>query len=107
MGLSGGKAVKANETLAYVWPEGGELRIQVEAPMTTIQKLLRRNEVTCRFSTGGEEVSVSAKPIPKSLRLKMAGLSEERLGGELFGFIECMPSSMPAEIRSPGLIGRL
>jgi hypothetical protein len=107
MGLSGSKVIKANETLAYVWPEGGELRIQVEAPLTTMHKLLRKGAVKCRFSTARGEVCVTATPIPQSLRLKMNELSEDRLRGELFGFVECVPQSIPAEIRSPGLIGRL
>jgi hypothetical protein len=75
--------------------------------METVHKLLRRNRVTCRFTTADGDRVVQARPLPRFLRLQVSDQQPDLSRGGLVGFVECVPTEIPANIRVPALIGRL
>jgi len=105
-GFSGSKAVKSNDTVAYVWPDEGALLVEVKAPLKVIHELIREGRVEASFSTAGGEVPVAAEPINGALRV----ITLERGAGkkkELWGVLQCRPLSIPDSVAYPGPIGVL
>jgi biotin carboxyl carrier protein len=105
-GFSGSKAVETNDTVAYVWPDGGDLLVEVKAPLKAIHELIQANRVEARFSTVGGQAAVTARPIAGSLRVFTLdrGAAKKK---ELWGILQCQPTSIPANVAYPGPIGVL
>jgi hypothetical protein len=107
--LHGGKnnslTVRTHDTVAQVWPEGGDLLVEVEGPLGVINELVATDHLKARFATPAGEVTVTAKPIPCSVRPFMARPygQEERI----WAVLQCSPLRVPAIVRYPGPIGRL
>ena len=105
-GVSGSAAVTTNETVVHVWPEGGDLVVEVRAPLKVIHELLRENHVVAQFPTAHGVLPVTSRPIPGSLRVSALehGTGREK---ELWGFLQCRPVSIPEPVAHPGAIGTL
>jgi len=105
-GFSGSKAVKTNDTVAFVWPDNGELLVEVKAPLKAIHRLIQADHVEARFSTVGGQASVTARPIAGSLRVFTLdrGAAKKK---ELWGTLQCRPISIPDSVAYPGPIGVL
>lgn len=105
-GLSGSRAVAENDSLVHLWPDGGDLVIEVRAPLEVIHELVRANHVEAEFPTADGPVRVTSRPIPGSLQITAR---ENRAGKnqELWGLVQCHPVSIPAAVAHPGAIGTL
>ncbi len=105
-GLSGSKAVQAGDTIVDIWPENGDLVVEVKAPQKVIHELIQSDCVEAVFSTAGGKVYVTARPIPDSVRplTEEAGPQKQK---EIWGVLQCTIVSIPVSVRTPGLIGRL
>ncbi len=105
-GFSGSKAVETNDTVAYVWPDNGDLLVEVKAPLKAVHRLIQTDQVEAEFSTVGGQASVTARPIAGSLRV----FTLDRGAGkkkELWGILQCQPTSIPESVAYPGPIGVL
>ncbi len=105
-GFSGSKAVETNDTVAYVWPDNGDLLVEVKAPLKAVHRLIQADQVDARFSTVGGQVSVTARPIKGSLQV----FTQDRGAGkkkELWGSIQCLPDCIPESVAYPGPLGTL
>lgn len=105
-GLDGSKAVRTSDTIAYIWPEGGDLLLEVKAPLSVIHGLIQADRVDAVFPTVGGNVAVTAKPIAGSLRTYTQE-SAPRREDEYWGSLQCTVESVPEVVRIPGLLGGL
>jgi hypothetical protein len=105
-GLSGSRAVKATDTVAHIWPDSGDLLVEVKAPLKVIHRLIQSNRVEAVFPTAGGKVEVTARPVPGSLRTVVEQWGPQK-ATELWGVLQCTAVSIPGSVRTPGLIGRL
>ncbi len=105
-GFSGSKAVETNDTMAFVWPDDGDLLVEVRAPLKAIHRLIQANQVEAQFSTAGGQALVTAQPIAGSLRVFTLerGAAKKQ---ELWGILQCRPLSIPESVAYPGPIGVL
>ncbi len=105
-GFSGSKAVETNDTMAYVWPDDGDLLVEVRAPLKAIHRLIQADQVEAQFSTVGGQALVTAQPIAGSLRVftLAPGAAKKK---ELWGILQCRPLSIPESVAYPGPIGVL
>jgi len=105
-GFSGSKAVETNDTMAYVWPDDGDLLVEVRAPLKAIHRLIQADQVESQFSSVGGQVLVTAQPIAGSLRVFTLdrGAAKKK---ELWGILQCRPLSIPESVAYPGPIGVL
>lgn len=103
-GFSGSKAVETNDTIAYVWPDDGDLLVEVTAPLKAIHRLIQADQVESQFSTVGGQALVTARPIAGSLRVFTLdrGAAKKK---ELWGTLQCRPLSIPESVAYPGPIG--
>jgi hypothetical protein len=106
-GLSGSKEVHKNDEVTPIWPTGGELRIEIEAPLKYIDQILLDGSVECRFATPQGELVVAARPIPTTRQMLLTENEENRSDKQVFGRIECIPDADSARDLLPGWIGRL
>lgn len=104
-GVSKSKAVKAHDTLAFIWPDDGALLVEVEGPIDVIHSLIRAGHVDAKFSTPDGQVAVTAEPIRQTLRTFRHAHNSAK--AELWGFVQCTPVSIPDGVRFPGPIGKL
>lgn len=106
-GVTGSTAVRTNDPLVHVWPEGGDLLVEIEAPLDVVHEIIRDGIVEARFSTAEGIVRVQSVPIVTSIRVT-AGQEESGIErGEIFGFVQCRPLSIPRAVAFPGPIGTL
>ncbi|MHC4176847.1 MAG: efflux RND transporter periplasmic adaptor subunit [Planctomycetota bacterium] len=105
-GFSGSKAVETNDTVAYVWPDNGDLLVEVKAPLKAVHRLIQADRVEAEFSTVGGEAAVTARPIAGALRVFTLDRGAGRKK-ELWGILQCRPTSMPESVAYPGPIGKV
>ena len=103
--LSGQRVVEKNEEIGFVWPQADPLIVQVSAPLPLIHSLLKRGEISGRFTTVEGTAVVTAEPIPNSLETYMHEAEGRR--GEVWGQIQCRPRHLPETVAIPGAIGTL
>ncbi len=99
-------SVRANQSVARIWPDDGDLLIEVEAPAEIINQLIKANRVEARFLTSGDNVTIHAIPVGASVKHFMVEASASKRQ-EIWGQLQCTPLHIPESIRHPGLIGRL
>ena len=75
------------------------------APLEVINGLEREGQITARFTTADGEVDVKARPIHSSARAFIKVVPGKH--DETWGTLQCVPASLPASMRTPGLIGNL
>lgn len=105
-GLRESFEVSAHQTAVHIFPENGELLVEVEAPLEVIHRLVKSGRVDALLSTTHGEVLVTATPAAATIK-SFTTESSTRKEPELWGVIQCVPTNVPESIRSPGLIGRL
>ncbi|MFV1981448.1 MAG: hypothetical protein ACC655_09865, partial [Rhodothermia bacterium] len=105
-GISASQSVRTNDTVAHIWPDDGELLVEVSGPLAVVHQLIRANRVEAIFPTADGNMEVIGRPLPSSLRthLEEVGPRNER---EIWGFLQCRAVSIPQSLRVPGLIGKL
>jgi hypothetical protein len=106
-GLSGSKEVRKYEEITPIWPSGGGLRIEIEAPREHIDEILRAGVVECRFPTPDGDVVTVARPVPATRQPLLAESNEHGSERRFFGRIECIPDTAAAQALLPGWIGSL
>lgn len=104
-GLGASKAVQKNDSLAFIWPAGGELLFEVDAPLSVINTIIVRNRASAIFETPSGPVVVQAVPITGSLRPFTQGEHSEK--NDVWGLLQCVPDGVPEAVRYPGALGRL
>ena len=104
LGLSGSQPVKQNDSIAQIWEAGGELLIEVEGPIDVLNQVLRKQAVAAKFDTDQGSIDVAAKPIEGSLK---SIEKQDGQGTEIWGVVQCRPTSIPASLAAPGALGHL
>ncbi len=105
-GLGASQAVKAHQPIAFIWPESGELLIEVEAEMRVIHELINANRVEAVFATPAGDEVILALPLPASVK-PFTPADERRARKQPWGVLQCTTVTVPEAVRLPGLIGKL
>jgi biotin carboxyl carrier protein len=106
-GLAGSKKVSRHDVVAEIWPTGGELKIEIEAPTEQINEFLRNGTVDCRFLTPIGEVVVACRPISTTRQMVLAENGENQGEKEILAKIECIPDANATRSIEPGWLGTL
>jgi len=104
-GLAAAVAVLPHQSIVSLFPDEGRMVLEVSAPLDVLTTLQRSGRLSAAFETPQGTAMVTARLLTTSLRHSKrkseAGLEET------WGTVQCVPESLPAPLRSPGLIGRL
>jgi hypothetical protein len=104
-GLSGSMSVTPHQSIVSLYPHGADVLVEVTAPMDVLNDLRRRDRVMVEFPTTSGKAQVAARPIPSSVRpFTWAGAGKP---DEMWGVLQCKPSSAVQKSCLPGLIGKL
>ena len=104
-GVPATASVAPDQLIVSIYPDGGELLIEVTASFDVVTALQRERRFTASFATPDGNVEIVARPsraAPRSFRRGVTGDREET-----WATLQCLPTAVPAALRSPGLIGEL
>lgn len=104
-GLAATVGVVPHHAIASLYPDGGELLVEVSGPMEVLNALQRAGHVNAVFSGPDGEAEVAAIPVLSSVRHFTKSVDGRR--EETWGTVQCVPEFVPAGLRSPGCIGKL
>ena len=104
-GLPARLTVGSHQPIALVYPESGDLLVEVSAPLDVVNDLLRRGTLEADVQTTAGAVRVSATPVPGSVRHFTKIVDARR--DETWATVQCTPDSLPPAARAPGLMGRI
>jgi hypothetical protein len=104
-GLAATIEVMPHQAIVSLYPDGGTLVMEVSAPLEVLRELQRDGRVAAAFATPAGTGTVLATPVGTSVRQFVRTLEGGR--EETWGTVRCVPEMLPADLRSPGLIGKL
>ena len=104
-GVPATASVAPNQFIVSIYPDGGQLLVEVTGPLDVITSLRREDRVTAAFATANGNVELLARPSRGAIRSFRRGVSPDR--EETWATLQCLPTAVPAALRSPGLIGEL
>jgi hypothetical protein len=104
-GLSATLEILPHQAIVSLFPDGGSLVMEVSAPLDVLRELQRDGQFAAAFATPDGTVKIHAKPVGASVRQFLRTLEDGR--EETWGTVQCVPQTLPADVRSPGLIGKL
>jgi hypothetical protein len=97
--------VAPHQQVALIYPAGGDLLVEVSAPLDVLNGLLRRDSLEAEIQTTDGAVRVMATPVPGSMRHFTKTMDGRR--EETWATVQCVPAHLPATVRSPGLLGKI
>jgi hypothetical protein len=105
-GLPARLTVAPHQPVALIYPTGGDLLVEVSAPLDVLNGLLRRDSIEAEIqTTDGGAVRVMTTPVPGSVRHFTKTMDGRR--EEIWATVQCVPAHLPANVRSPGLLGKI
>ena len=104
-GLPARLTVGPHQPIALVYPECGDLLVEVSAPLDVLNDLLQRNTLEADVQTTAGAVRVSATPVPGSVRHFTKSVEGRR--DETWATVQCIPDPLPLAARAPGLMGKI
>jgi hypothetical protein len=103
--LSGVRSIRRHQPVATVWGGKDEVLIEVKAPLSVIQRLIRQGQFTATFRSGQRAFTVTAESLPGTVMPVEGGIHARP--GETWAVMHCRPDGLPGEVAIPGVMGRL
>jgi hypothetical protein len=98
------RSVRANDEMVEIWPDGSDLELELEAPISVINDVLSEGLVHADFVTHSGSVRVAAQPDGNSVAM----YTNERKGNEIWGRVRCQISTdLEDPVRFIGSVGTL
>ena len=104
-GLPARLTVAPFQPIVLIYPDGGDLLVEVSGPLEVLNSMLCRGSFEAEFQSTDGAARVVATPLRGSLRYFSKALDGRR--EETWATVQCVPASLPAAVRSPGLMGKV